>query len=66
MSEKIYPARIKYKGYTITQIEGQVIISNRHRHEVMTVYIKKPHTRAELQALFDFNAKVFEFNKGGG
>ena len=66
MSEKIYPTKIKYKGYTITQFEGQVIISDIYRHEVMTVYITKPHTRKELQALFNFNANMFEFNKGGG
>jgi prophage maintenance system killer protein len=66
MSDKIYPSRIKYKGYTITQHEGQVIISDIHRHEVMTINIKRPHTREELQDIFNFNASMFGFIKGGG
>lgn len=66
MSEFIYPTKVKYKGYTITQFEGKVIISDNQRHEVLTIYTKKPYTREELQALFNFNARVYGFIKGGG
>lgn len=66
MSEFIYPTKVKYKGYTITQFEGKVIISNTHRHEILTIYTKRPHTREELKALFDFNARIYGLIKGGG
>jgi hypothetical protein len=53
---KTYPFRVKYKGYTITQIYGEVIISDRNRREVLTIHTKKPkHTMQELCDLFDFN-----------
>ena len=66
MSDRIYPSRIKYRGYTITQHEGQVIISDIHRHEILTIYTKRPYTREELQELFNFNARIYGFIKGGG
>lgn len=65
MSDRICPSRIKYKGYTITQHEGRVIISDIHRHEVLTIEARKPHTIDELKELFDFNASVFGFFKEG-
>lgn len=64
MSDKYYPFKIKYKGYTMTQHEGQVIISNIHRHEVMTINVKRPHTTKELTELFEFNAKMFGLKDG--
>lgn len=65
MNEPYYPFRIKYKGYTITQIPGEVIIS-RYKKEVLTIPTQRPRTTRELAELFEFNAKIYGFDKGGG
>lgn len=65
MNEPYYPFRIKYKGYTITQTPGEVIIS-RYKHEVLTIPTKRLRTTRELAELFEFNAKVYGLDKGGG
>lgn len=64
-NERICPFKIKYKGYTITQHEGWVYITNVHKKEVLRIEAKRPHTREELQELFDFNMVLTNF-KGGG
>ena len=60
MSEPYFPRKIKYKGYTITQIPGEVIIS-RYKREVLTIPTKKQRTTRELAELFEFNSRVFGF-----
>jgi ssDNA-specific exonuclease RecJ len=60
--ERICPFKIKYKGYTITQHEGWVYITDIHKHEVLRIEAQKLHTRKELQELFDFN-RVYIENK---
>ena len=60
MNEPYYPFRIKYKGYTITQTPGEVIIS-RYKHEVLTIPTQRPRTTRELAELFDFNARIYGF-----
>lgn len=63
MNEPHFPFKIKYKGYNITQYEGWVYITDMHRREVLRIEAKRPHTREELQNLFDFNMSI---TKGGG
>ena len=59
----ICPFKIKYKGYTITQHDGWVYITNIHKKEVLRIEAVRPHTKEELQGLFDFNLVFIE---GGG
>ena len=65
MGEAYYPTRIKYKGHIITQTPGEVIIS-RYKKEVLTIPTQRPRTTRELAELFEFNAKIYGFDKGGG
>lgn len=66
MKEQYFPFRMKYKGYIITQTDGEVIISDLFRHEVLTIKIQKPKTHRELAELFEFNARIYGFDEGGG
>ena len=66
MNEPYFPFRIKYKGYTITQKLGEVIISDRKRHEVLTIPTQRQRTHKELAELFEFNARIYGFDKGSG
>ena len=65
MSEPYFPRNIKYKGYTITQIPGEVIIS-RYKREVLTIPTQRLYTHKGLADLFEFNARIYGFEKGGG
>lgn len=68
MSEenKVIPFRVKYKGYTITQTYGEVIITDLNRRAVLTIPIQKPkQSIRELKELFDFNESLMML-KGGG
>ena len=65
MNEAYFPRNIKYKGYTITQIPGEVIIS-RYKREVLTIPTQRQYTTRGLAELFEFNARIYGFEKGGG
>lgn len=64
MNEPYFPFRIKYKGFIITQIPGEVIIS-RYKKEVLTIPTQRLRTTRELAELFEFNAKIYGFDKDG-
>lgn len=59
MEDKVYPFRVKYKGYVITQTEGEVVITKR-KHEVCTITTTRMRTARELIELFDFNKVYIE------
>ena len=61
-SEKVYPFKIGYKGYKITQYEGWVYVTDINRREVFRVETKRLHTTRELVELFEFNMTIL---KGG-
>lgn len=57
MEDKVYPFRVKYKGYVITQTDDGVVIT-KDKQEVMTIHTKRKLTEQELKDIFDFT-KVF-------
>lgn len=57
MDDKVYPFRVKYKGYVITQTDDGVVIT-KDKQEVMSIHTKRKLTEQELKDIFDFT-KVF-------
>lgn len=57
MEDKVYPFRVKYKGYVITQTDDGVVVT-KDKQEVMTIHTKRKLTEQELKDIFDFT-KVF-------
>ena len=57
MEDKVYPFRVKYKGYVITQTDDGVVVT-KDKQEVMTIHTKRKMTEQELKDIFDFT-KVF-------
>ena len=53
MEDKVYPFRLKHKGYVMTQTDDGVVIT-KDKQEVMTVHTKLKMTEQELIDLFEF------------
>lgn len=60
------PENIKYKGFFITQKDGEILVKDKNRHIILRVLTRKPYTASEIYEMFEFNSKVFNFDKGGG
>lgn len=57
MEDKVYPFRVKYKGYVMTQADDGVVVT-KDKQEVMTIHTKRKLMEQELKDIFDFT-KVF-------
>ena len=57
MEDKVYPFRVKYKGYVLTQTDDGVVVT-KDKQEVMSIHTKRKMTEQELKDIFDFT-KVF-------
>lgn len=52
--EEAHPFRVKHKGYTATQYEGKLIITDSKRHIVYESEGNEPRTEEELKAAIAF------------
>jgi hypothetical protein len=59
MEDKVYPFRLRYKGYIITQTEGEVLIT-KNKQEVLSITTTRMRTAQELIELFNFNKVYIE------
>lgn len=57
MADKVYPFRVKYKGYVLTQTDDGVVVT-KDKQEVMSIHTMRKMTEQELKDIFDFT-KVF-------
>jgi hypothetical protein len=65
IEDKIYPKKLKYKGCTIIQEDGEVTVYNGET-KVLIIHTQREKSIRELRDLFEFNNRLYEFYKGGG
>jgi hypothetical protein len=53
MEDKVYPFRVKYKGYVMTQTDDGVVIT-KNKQEVLNIHTARKMTEQELIDLFEF------------
>lgn len=54
-AEQAHPFKIKYKGYTVTQQDGTLIITDSSRRIVFQSNMNEPLTEKEMQAAVENN-----------